>query len=252
MAPNRIADSLKAARVRVGWSREALAYHSGVSWSAIAQIESGRRTDVRVSTLSALAGALGVSVDHLIAPTASPPPLLEHRMLTYGSDDEFVAGAAPFLNEGTEQSHCLLAVLTEPKIELLRDTLGDRSDQVEFANWADWYRSPVAAVNGYRAFVNARLDAGASWIRVLGEAAWASDTDAEIGTWTRYESLVNLGFATSPVSIVCTYDALSFPEELLVNARATHPEVIQGSALAASPNYREPEDFLLEAADAFN
>ena len=59
MPASRIGESLKAARERLGWSREALAYHSGVSWSAIAQIESGRRKDVRLSSLSALAEALG-------------------------------------------------------------------------------------------------------------------------------------------------------------------------------------------------
>ena len=60
MVSSRLGESLKAARARAGWSREALAYHSGVSWSAIAQIESGRRNDVRLSSLSALAEALGV------------------------------------------------------------------------------------------------------------------------------------------------------------------------------------------------
>ena len=59
MEASRIAATLKTARDRLGWSREALAYHSGVSWSAISQIESGRRKDVRLTSLSALADALG-------------------------------------------------------------------------------------------------------------------------------------------------------------------------------------------------
>ena len=72
---------LKAARGRLGWSRETLAHHSGVSWSAIAQIQSGRRKDVRLRSLSALAKALGVSVDYRIgAATATAPQLLEHRL----------------------------------------------------------------------------------------------------------------------------------------------------------------------------
>ena len=114
---SRIATNLKAARHRLAWSREALAYHSGVSCSAIVQIESGRRKDVRLSSLSALAGALGVSVDYLIgrAAAATAPQLFDHRVLTYGSDDEFVAGAIPFLAEGIQQSHYVLAVLTPGK-----------------------------------------------------------------------------------------------------------------------------------------
>src|SRR5687767_1053271 len=99
--PSRIAATLRAARGRLGWSRETLAHHSGVSWSGIAQIESGRRKDVRLSTLSALANALDVSIDYLIGSAKiTAPQLLEHRLLTYGSDDEYLASAIPFFNEG--------------------------------------------------------------------------------------------------------------------------------------------------------
>jgi transcriptional regulator with XRE-family HTH domain len=250
MVSSRIGEALKAARARLGWSREALAYHSGVSWSAIAQIESGRRKDVRLSSLSALASALDVSVDYLIGTAASTQQLFEHRVLTYGSDDEFVAASIPFLAEGLEQSHCLLAVATQAKIGLLREALDDRSEHVEFADWADWYRSPKDALNRYGAFVTQKFEAGEVWIRVVAEAAWAGDTDAEIAAWTRYESLVNLAFASSPATITCTYDERSFPEDVVADARRTHPELAHGSAVTANPAYREPEDFLLEAQNA--
>src|SRR5260370_19134201 len=171
----RIGASLRAARARLGWSRETLAYHSGVSWSAIAQIESGRRKDVRLTSLAALADALEVGVDYLIGTTAAmtPPKLLDHRVLTYGSDEEYLAGALPFLAQALERSHVLLAVTTAAQMGLLRDTLDDRSDQVEYADCVDWYRSPNAALDRYRAFVKQRFDEGATRIRIVGEADWA-------------------------------------------------------------------------------
>jgi transcriptional regulator with XRE-family HTH domain len=154
---------LKAARARLGWSRETLAHHSGVSWSAIAQIESGRRKDVRLSSLSALAEALGVSVDYLIgSATATAPRLLEHRLLTYGSDDEYLAAATPFFAEGMERSDCLLAVTTGEQAGILRDSLGDHADLVEFADSTEWYRTPNTAMDGYRTFVNEKLAGGAA------------------------------------------------------------------------------------------
>ena len=57
MAEMVMASSLMAARTRLGRSREALAYHSGVSASAIVHRASGRRKDVRLSSLSLLADA---------------------------------------------------------------------------------------------------------------------------------------------------------------------------------------------------
>ena len=246
MEASRIAATLKAARERLGWSREVLAYHSGVSWSAISQIESGRRKDVRLTSLSALADALGVSVDYLIGSVAATtaPQLFEHRVLMYRSDEEFIESAIPFLDEGVEQSHCLLAVLTESKQRLVRDALGDRSGLVEFADWADWYRSPKEALRRYGEFVKQKIERGAVWIRVLGEANW-SCTDPGIHAWTRYESLVNLAFASSPATILCTYDERAFPAEFVADALRTHPAVACGRETMASASYRGPEDLLL-------
>jgi transcriptional regulator with XRE-family HTH domain len=246
MESSRIGASLKAARARLGWSRETLAHHSGVSWSAIAQIESGRRKDVRLSSLSALAEALGVSVDHLVGTRAAAPQLLEHRVLTYGSDEEFLDGTFPFIAEGIERSDCLLAVTTPAQIGLLRDALGDRSEHIEFADSAKWYSSPNAALNGYRAFVKERSEVGATWIRIVGEPVWAGRSDAEITAWTRYESMLNLSCASSPATIVCPYDTRSLPVEVVEDARRTHPTVAHGNEATVSPVYQEPEDFLLQ------
>src|SRR5579863_3095635 len=122
---SRLALSLQSARERVGWSRETLAHQSGVSWAAIAQIESGRRREVRASTLLALSSALGVSVDYLLggAMTASAG-LLNHRILTYGSDDEYVTPLVAFMEEGIARDDSVLAVTTTRHADLLHDALG--------------------------------------------------------------------------------------------------------------------------------
>src|SRR6202035_1380350 len=127
VALSRVGVSLKSARERAGWSREALAYRSGLSWAAIAQIESGRRREVRLSSLAALAGALGVSVDYLIGSDAAmESSVFEHLVLGYSSDQEFLAATFPFLAGGVERAEAVLAVTTHPNIALLRDALNGR------------------------------------------------------------------------------------------------------------------------------
>ena len=249
--PSRIGTTLRAARARRGWSRETLAHHSGLSWSAIAQIESGRRKDVRLSSLSALAGALGVSIDYLIgSATATAPQLLEHRLLTYGTDEEYLASAIPFFAEGIERSETLLAVTTEEQIGLLRDSLADRADDVEYADSAEWYRSPGTAVEGYRTFVNEKLEAGANWIRIVAEIAPGRRSDPEVAAWNRYESFVNVAFASAPTSFICSYDDRSWPADLIAHARQTHPVFADGTDVTANPEYRGSEDLLIDAPDA--
>jgi transcriptional regulator with XRE-family HTH domain len=245
MQPSRIGASLKAARQRLGWSREALAYHSGVSWSAIAQIETGRRKDVRLSSLAALAEALDVSVDYLIGATPTTPDLFEHRLFTYGSEDEFLTSAVPYLVAGVEQAHSVLAVTTPEVTDSLRDTLIDHREAIEFADWVDWYRSPQDALRRYGAFVAEKVNSGTVWITVVAEAGWSGQSEAEVAAWTRYESLVNLTFASSPATIVCTYDERRYSPEAIAEGHQTHPEVLHADVVVASDAYRTPADFLL-------
>jgi transcriptional regulator with XRE-family HTH domain len=233
--------------VRAGWSREALAYHSGVSWSAIAQIESGRRQDVRLSSLSALAEALGVSVDYLVGGKATlAPHLFEHRLLTYGSDEDYLEAAIPYVTEGLERSEPVLVVTTPAQISLVRDALDDSADDIEFADSTEWYSSLSGAVSRYRTFVKQKYEGGATWIRVVGDPVWAIRSGAEITAWFRYESLVNLSFASAPATIVCPYDTRSVPPEVVADARRTHPEVAPGGNAPGDSAYQAPEDFLLQ------
>ena len=242
----RIGATLRAARARLGWSRETLAHHSGVSWSAIAQIESGRRKDVRLSSLSALAEALGVSVDYLIGSAkVTAPQLLEHRLLTYGSEEEYLATAIPFFSQGLERSESLLAVTTTDQIELLRDSLPGAGDGVDFEDSGEWYRSPATAIESYRAFLDEKIAKGAVWIRIVAEIAPGSRSDPEIAAWKRYEAFVNLVFASAPTTVICCYDDRTWPADLVADALRTHPAVASGNATAVNHEYKVPADLLI-------
>jgi transcriptional regulator with XRE-family HTH domain len=246
MASPRLGASVKSARERLGWSREALAYHSGLSWAAITQIESGRRREVRVSSLVALASALGVSVDYLVGSAATDSPgLLNHHVLSYGSDDAYLAAAVPFLLDGLERDDCVMAVTTSVHIGALRDALGSNAAHVEFQDASEWYVSLLGAASGYRTFVKERFERGAPWIRIIGEPAWGGWSDEETAEWFRYEAMINLSFASSPATIVCTYDTRALSEGAIDSAHRTHPQVVSAGDVIASPAYREPEDYLL-------
>jgi transcriptional regulator with XRE-family HTH domain len=245
-ASSRVGERLRAARARAGWTREALAYHSGVSWSAIAQIESGRRTEVRPSTLTALAASLHVSVDHLIGSAATTTTgLLEHRLLAYGSDEEFLAGTGPLVAEGLERDDAVLVVTDREHIGHLRDAV-DGVDQIEFADSAGWYSSPSDALARYRSWVDQKVEAGSLWVRIVGEPVWAGCSDAETAAWTRYESLINLVLGAAPVTLVCPYDTSAVPSAVVADAHRTHPGLAHGTTAGTISTYCEPEHFLLE------
>ena len=237
---------LRAARERSGWSREALAFHSGMSWSAVAQVESGRRRNVRPQTLSALSGALGVTIDYLVHGCPPSSTMLDHQALLYDTDQQFLDTVAPFLTEGMERSEAMLAVTTSANIELLREHLGSDAEEVEFVEREGWLIAPGQTLHAFEAFVNAKLEAGAPWVRILGEPLWAGRSDSEIGLWTRFESLFNLVFAASPMTVLCPYDKRSVPPEIVRQAHLTHPHTIGQGGIASSPDYADPAGFVLE------
>ena|ERR1017187_5812896 len=60
-------DKFKKLREKARISQQEVATRAGLSWSLIAQIEQGKKIDVRVSTLLGLAKALGVDPGVLLA-----------------------------------------------------------------------------------------------------------------------------------------------------------------------------------------
>jgi transcriptional regulator with XRE-family HTH domain len=237
---------VRAARERLGWTREALAFHAEVSWSAVAQVETGRRTNLRPSTLAALSRALGVSIDYLVDGGLSRPTMLVHSAFCYRTDEQFRTIAGPFLAEGVERSEATLAVTSAANIELLREYLGKQAQSVEFVDASTWYSSPIAALEGYKSYADAKLDAGAHWVRLVGQPAWTARSDAQVLLWTRYESLLNLVFSASPLTAVCAYDERSVAPEIVAQAHLTHPHTFGDAGTSPNPGYADPGHFAFE------
>jgi hypothetical protein len=209
-------------------------------------VESGRRRNLRPSTLAALSRPLRVSIDYLVDGGVSRPTMLMHSAFPYRTDDQFRTTMGSFLAEGLERSEAILAVTTVPNIELLRDHLGKDGRTVEFVDSSGFLSTPIAALEGFRAFTEASLERGAPWVRIVGEPRWAERSDADVRLWTRFESLFNLVFATSPMTVACPYDERSVAPEILRQAHLTHPHTMDDRGTSESLNYINPGRFALE------
>lgn len=66
-----IATNLTRLRLSRGWSQARLASEAGLPRQTLQRIERGKRLDPQISTVLALARALGVSVADLTRPVAS-------------------------------------------------------------------------------------------------------------------------------------------------------------------------------------
>jgi transcriptional regulator with XRE-family HTH domain len=237
---------VRAARERRGMSREALAAQAGVSYGAVAQIETGRRTDIRLTTMAALARVLGVSVDYLVGQPTVVEPTLEHSAFLYASDGDFVEQAVGFLTEARDRDEPVMAVTSPQHLKLLRDAVpAKQREGVEFADATSWYRTPGHALRSYREFAADRLDGGATWVRIIGEFT-AGKTKAEIEAWTRYEALINVVSSTIPVTAVCLYDTRVTSRAMLTRVQQTHMPVLGDAAgMPSTAQWADAESILL-------
>jgi XRE family transcriptional regulator, fatty acid utilization regulator len=66
-----VARRITELRLAAGMTQQELAVKAGLSISNLSQIEQGKRKDPRISTVSALAAALGVDVTELLRESSS-------------------------------------------------------------------------------------------------------------------------------------------------------------------------------------
>jgi hypothetical protein len=62
--------------------------------------------------------------------------------------------------------------------------------------------------------------------------------------WARYESILNLALAGSPMRLICLYDCACLPDHILDFAVCTHPERVENGCSVSCSSFVSPEEFL--------
>lgn len=167
---------------------------------------------------------------------------LVHDAFVYSSEEEFVAGAMPFLEEGIDLGEPILAAPTQANGLLLRDRLGGRADAVTWAEDPESHRT-VERLAIFLDYIDQHVNGGATRIRLLGEPCWPEDGGAGDAEWKRYESFLNVALAEHPVWLVCPYDGSRLSRDIVEDACLTHPNIGHGEGRTACPTYLEPSEF---------
>jgi anti-sigma regulatory factor (Ser/Thr protein kinase) len=165
-----------------------------------------------------------------------------HDALLYGSDNDLVAAAVPFVQDGLASGDAVVVAVTPSNVDLLHEAMGPDADAVRFIDRTEWYVRPAGTVAGWKAEVDGAVGRGHRLVRIIGEVNFGAG--GRPASWTRYESVLNRVFADTPAWIVCPYDTRSLPDTILDSARHTHPTLITGAGRRASPGYVTPEQYL--------
>ena len=167
-----------------------------------------------------------------------------HEALVYSTVEEFLAATVPFIREGLESEEPLLVVTKKANLRVLREALDSDAGKVDLVDSAAWYRSPLETIEAYDGDVRRRLEEGAGRVRIIGEPVWPITSERAIAEWKRYESALNVAWASMPTWVICPYDAGELPEEIVSDATRTHPVLRTGRGSRPSPSYTDPEVFV--------
>jgi anti-sigma regulatory factor (Ser/Thr protein kinase) len=158
-----------------------------------------------------------------------------HFATVYRSDDEFVAQALPFIEEGIAADGALLVALDRRKIALLEEFLGPDAARVQFEDMRELGRNPGAIISAWQDFAQAH--AGRS-LWGIGEPAWPGRSHAELDECRQHECLLNAAFADAPdFRLLCPYDASGLDPVVIEGAFDSHPSVVSAAGEVASETY---------------
>ncbi len=167
-----------------------------------------------------------------------------HQAAIYGSDEEFLAMAVPFIEDGLARKEPVLAATTATNIDLLSDALGARADDVEYANTSSFGRSPAQRVAGLHRYWKRCSSASATGhVRILVEPLSFRRSRREVLGLKRLEAGLNTILADTNIWMICPYDTRVLESTIVADVLRTHPAHVEGSEISASPEFVEPQEF---------
>jgi anti-sigma regulatory factor (Ser/Thr protein kinase) len=164
-----------------------------------------------------------------------------HQALIYGSDQEFLDVAVPFVEEAVEAGEPALVAVQEGNVRGLRAALGRSTPGVALFSVDQWYDTSARTRDKFGRWVSEHATDGR--VRLIGEPPWAIGYPAQLRDWARHESVLNVAFAEYPVTFICPYDARVLPAEIIEHAHGTHPEIVGPGGTSSSESYEDPVEF---------
>lgn len=168
--------------------------------------------------------------------TARAHDSFRHEAYLY-SGEEFVAGTAAFVREGVAAGQPAMVALVPERLEPVRDALGADGDDVWFVDMAALGRNPASIIPAWRGFVDA-FGAEGRPLRGVGEPIWAGRREAEVAECQLHEALLNMAVGVdTPLWLRCPYDVAALDDDVLAQARRSHPTYLDGDGYRGSTDY---------------
>ena len=158
-----------------------------------------------------------------------------HPALFYRSADEYLAATTAFLHAGLDADEPVAVAVPGPKLESIRQRLGDRAADVTMLDMTQVGRNPGRIIpTVLLAFADAHPQRP---VRIIGEPIWPGRTELEYPACVQHEALINMAFAGRQATILCPYDVAQLDEQVVRDAHLTHPMLLDAAGEHTSRHY---------------
>ncbi|MDP5184768.1 sensor histidine kinase [Blastococcus sp. BMG 814] len=188
-------------------------------------------------------GAATVAPDRSRARPVDTLPGVAHLAAPVGSDEELLAAALPYLDEGLRADDLVVLSFPPETAALVTGALGERAGTVEEDTRLCLLGTTVPdAVAAGRDLVRRARGTGSGRLRVAGQIRFGA-TPRDWREGLRYEAAVNLLLAARPVSGLCLLDRRELSAEVLAGVAATHPWVLTDGRVVPSGAFEDPAGY---------
>lgn len=163
-----------------------------------------------------------------------------HAALLFRSDEEFLARAVPYLQEGLDAGKAALVVCDEEHNALLAGALADDAHVLVLPRGDVYTRGAHVCVT-YERLVHRLLADGARGTRLVSEPCYAGDPESW-RAWAAVEAVSNVVLSSLPLSSVCGYDLRALSAPMLDDVRRAHPHLLTAEGAVRSDAYVAPAD----------
>jgi anti-sigma regulatory factor (Ser/Thr protein kinase) len=175
------------------------------------------------------AGLPDAEIDH---------PGFIHSALLYQSQQEYVDFVVRFVQDGLARDEAVLVAVPGDKLDLLRDALhaggSGFAAELRMADIAEVGRNPTRFMAMEASFAD---DHPGRRVRIVSQLAFPGRTEDEFVSCIEHEALVNRALDGYRATGLCLYDASGVDEDVLADARATHPLLWRCGAWHRSAEY---------------
>ncbi|HWF29904.1 MAG TPA: MEDS domain-containing protein, partial [Mycobacterium sp.] len=165
-----------------------------------------------------------------------------HSALLYHSRQEYLDCVVPFVVDGLAMDEPILVAVPGDMMARVHDELcgarGRVPDGLQMSDTTHVARNPSRFMALEDSFVEEHPDRR---VRIVSDVFWPGRSANELLACVQHEALVNEAFEGHQVTGLCLYDATLLDDDVLADARATHPMLWRSGSLHRSAEYA-PDD----------